>query len=284
MSEEKKGTKKWIKGLLWAGIVVAVGLIVFGVYSLISAQRQAREYEEALNALREQVVSNTPAAEPTPAQTVQPAPATPAPEPPPTWDDPNAVQPDREIDFAALQAINPDVYAWITVPGTDIDYPIAYARDGSGFYLNHDYKGDSSKYGAIFTDYYNSVDFTDRVTLIYGHNMKDGSMFAQLHRFEDATFFEENPVIRIYLKDYMLEYEIIAAYKASDENIMAIYDFSDDSVFTQYTERIYQVRDMNAKLRERELTLDDKLIVLATCVKGEAEARYLVHGRLKTND
>ncbi len=283
MSEEKKNKNtKWIKGLLWAGIVVAVGLIVFGVYSLIAAQRQARENEEAMNALREQVISTTPAPETTPVQTTQPA--SPTPEPTPTWANENAVQPDREIDFDALKAINPDVYAWITVPGTDIDYPIVYAMDGTGYYLNHDYEGKSSKYGAIFTDYYNSMDFTDRVTLIYGHNMKDGSMFAQLHKFEDAAFFEENPIIRIYLDDYMLEYEIIAAYKASDENIMAVYDFTDDKVFTKYAEGIYQVRDMNAKLRERELTVDDKLIVLATCVKGEANARYLVHGRLKTND
>ncbi|MEA5060782.1 MAG: class B sortase [Candidatus Pelethousia sp.] len=207
-------------------------------------------------------------------------------EPPVQWEgwlEDYARTPDKIVDFNALRQINADIYAWITLPGTSIDYPIVFAPKDSLWYLDHDAEGEESERGAIYTDGHNSLAFSDPLTLVYGHNMKDGTMFASLHQFENDAFFEENRIIRIYMADYMLEYEIIAAYKAGDSHILAQNDFEDPAVFSDYLKELYAMRDLNAKLRAYELNVDDRLIALVTCVQGEGSARYFVQGVLQTN-
>lgn len=105
------------------------------------------------------------------------------------------------VKFEELQAVNPDIYAWITVPGTVIDYPILQHASDNTYYLMHNIDGSYGYPGCIYTENMNSKDFTDNNTVIYGHNMKNGSMFAQLHKFEDPDFFNENREVLIYLPD-----------------------------------------------------------------------------------
>ena len=94
------------------------------------------------------------------------------------------------IDFAELRSINDELYAWIRIPNTNIDYPIAQSATDDLFYLNHDmYKGDRFA-GCIYTESGNSKNFTDPNTVVYGHNMRNGSMFQNLHYYEDPEFFE----------------------------------------------------------------------------------------------
>ena len=119
---------------------------------------------------------------------------------------------DIPVDFEALQAENPDIYAWITIPGTNVDYPILQLEGDNGYYLNHSVDGAGSIAGAIFTEDYNSKDFTDPNTIIYGHNMKNGSMFRTLHNYSDREFFDNNRDITIYMPDKILHYTIFAAY------------------------------------------------------------------------
>lgn len=286
--EKKQGTK-WKKGLLWAVMILALCGAAFGIYVLVFTQQETAENREAAEALRDAVIGTpAPVATADPVQTAQPAKqmptATSTPVPTPEmWYNAFAQEPDKEIDFSALQAINPDICAWITVPGTEIDYPVAYAPKLEGYYLSHDIEGNNSRHGAIFMDDYNMRDFSDPVTFIYGHNMKDGSMFAGLHSFEDAMFFDAHAAIHIYTPEHMFVYEIVAAYKTGDENIIALHDFTDPEVLREYQEEMFAVRDMNANYRDAELTVDDRLLVLATCVSGDDDARYLVHGRLKAN-
>ena len=91
----------------------------------------------------------------------------------------------RKIDFAAAQAVNPDVYAWIWIPGTNIDYPILQSEtEDDAYYLNHTIEKKEGLPGTIYTEKYNGKDFSSPVTVIYGHNMKNGSMFADLHKYE----------------------------------------------------------------------------------------------------
>lgn len=270
----KKNNRK--KTTLWLLMGLALCAIGYALAALLNIGGESRAQQAAQEGIREAVITT-----PGPTQAAATA------EPIPQWEGwiaDYARQPDKEVDFEALRQRNPDIFAWITIPGTQVDYPIVFVPRDDPYYLEHDIDGQESKHGAIYVDGYNSANLSDPLTIIYGHNMKDGSMFAPLHQFQNEAFFEEHPVIRIYRADYMLEYEIVAAYETGDEHIIAQYDFNDEVVFGEYLENIYAVRDLGAKLRERELYAEDRLIALVTCVQNKDEARYFVQGVLKSND
>lgn len=100
------------------------------------------------------------------------------------------------VDFDSLKSQNPDIYAWITIPGTDIDYPVLQKTDSEdpydNFYLDHTVDLTEGLPGAIYSQAVNHKDFMDSVTVLYGHNLKNGGMFSSLHKFENKDFFEEN--------------------------------------------------------------------------------------------
>lgn len=185
------------------------------------------------------------------------------------------------IDFAALQARNPDVYAWITVPGTAIDYPILQSGTDNTYYLTHTIDNTESPEGSIYTEDYNNRDMEDANTVIYGHDMKNGSMFQNLLKYQDRSFFDANRDVLVYTPDAIRHYRIFAAYLYDDRHIMQSFDFSDEAVYQQYLDRIFSIRDMNSCIdTEQEVTVDDKIITLSTCYGNQADRRYLVQAVL----
>lgn len=189
------------------------------------------------------------------------------------------------IDFEALWEINPEAYAWITIPGTEIDYPILQSETDNTYYLTHNIEGEESPEGAIFTEDYNSKDFKDPNTVIYGHNMRNGSMFQGLHEYMDRAFFDENREVLIYLPDKILHYEIFAAYLYDDRHLLESFDFEDEDVFEAYLNRIFSIRDMNSFIdTDMEVTAEDKIITLSTCYSNESNQRYLVQAVLVSID
>ena len=103
------------------------------------------------------------------------------------------------IDFAQLQAQNPDIYAWIQIDGTNINYPVAQSATDNEYYLNHTIEGQEGYPGSIYTENWNTKEFTDFNTVIYGHDMKDGSMFQNLHNYADASYMQQHPnVVDLY--------------------------------------------------------------------------------------
>lgn len=189
------------------------------------------------------------------------------------------------IDFEALWEINPEAYAWITIPGTEIDYPILQSETDNTYYLTHNIEGEESPEGAIFTEDYNSKDFEDPNTVIYGHNMRNGSMFQGLHEYMDRAFFDENREVLIYLPDKILHYEIFAAYLYDDRHLLESFDFEDEDVFGAYLNRIFSIRDMNSFIdTDMEITAEDKIITLSTCYSNESNQRYLVQAVLVSID
>ena len=186
---------------------------------------------------------------------------------------------DRTIDFEALFEKNQDIIAWISVPGTEIDYPVLRSQDNTD-YLTHDATGKYNGAGAIFMDKANSPDFTDRNTVIYGHNMNNGSMFAGLHQFQKSDFFEQNREIKLYTPDGMRVYEIFGAYVADDNNILYHNNFSDDEVWKAYIENIFHNTDLSANILQKQIGADDQIITLSTCVHNQKTQRYLVQGVL----
>ena len=185
------------------------------------------------------------------------------------------------VKFEELWQVNPDVYAWITVPGTEIDYPILQHASDNSYYLMHNIDGSYGYPGCIYTENLNSKDFTDNNTVIYGHNMKNGSMFAQLHKFEDPDFFNENREVLIYLPDEVLHYTIFAAHIYDDRHLLYSFDFSDPDVYEKYLQSVFDTRDMSANIdKDMTVTKDDQIITLVTCIGSQPNNRLLVQAVL----
>ncbi len=194
--------------------------------------------------------------------------------------------PEKEVDFVDLQEnTNADIYAWIYIPDSKIDYPIVQHPTDNYYYLNYNLDGSKGYPGCIYTEDYNAKDFSDPNTVIYGHNMKNGTMFAGLHHFEDADFFDVNPYIYIYTPEELLVYEIFAAYEHSSEHLLYNHDFTDEVAFQIYLDEVYNTRSMNCNIREGVgVSVDDRIITLSTCIANKPDKRYLVQGVLLNED
>ncbi len=190
----------------------------------------------------------------------------------------SAGRPERVINFTPYIAKCPDVYAWIEVPGTNIDYPIAYCEDAfEPFWFTHDLGGSESEAGMIITDSLNGNDFSDPMTLIYGQAPDDGTMFAHLHDFRDAAFFDEHDRINIYMGDVQLVYRIYACYIASSEHILANNDFSDPAGFAGYFDSIKDVRDLALNIRDdAKPSLGDHVIALITHCGDDSKRLFVI--------
>ena len=185
-------------------------------------------------------------------------------------------------DFAYLTSQNPDIYAWIEIPNTNVNYPVLQSDHNDNFYIDHDFEKAYSYPGAIYSQFCNKKAFSDRVTVLYGHNMKDGSMFATLHNFEDSGFFEANSGFSVHTADKRLDYEIVAAFDYDDRHIMNSFDFSDDKVYSDFLQSVQSPHAVNGNVRQGvTLGTEDKLLILSTC-RNFGEGRYLVVGRLKS--
>lgn len=185
------------------------------------------------------------------------------------------------IDFASLQRMNADIYAWIQVDGTVIDYPVVQHEEDNFYYLDHTAEGTYGYEGAIYTEDYNTKDFEDPHTVLYGHNMKNGSMFAGLHEFSDRSFFNEHKDITVYLPDEIRHYKIFAAYLYDSRHLLQSFDFSSEFVFEKYIDYVFSIRDMNAFFDQSvEIERDSRIITLSTCYKGMDEKRFLVQAVL----
>lgn len=188
----------------------------------------------------------------------------------------------RKIDFAGLQAdTNKDIYAWISIPDTNIDYPMVQHPTDDTYYLNYNLDGTKGYPGCIYTERENDKDFSDYNTIIYGHNMKNGTMFHDLHSYSDAQFMEEHPYVYVYLEGRTLKYQIFAAYKYDDRHLL--YSFSYDTEYqrTKYIEEVFGQRNMAAVYDEDvEVDSESHIITMSTCIGGQASNRFLVQAVL----
>lgn len=183
----------------------------------------------------------------------------------------------RKIDFTAAQAMNPDVYAWIWIPGTDIDYPILQSTtEEDAYYLNHTIEKKEGLPGTIYTEKYNAKDFSDPVNVVYGHNMKNGSMFAGLHKYEDRAFFDSNPYVYIYLPDKTLKYRIFAAVNFDDRYLLGRYNFSIPRDFEEYLDELRGSINGNVNI-DIPVSQQTGILTLSTCIADSPNERLLVN-------
>ena len=189
--------------------------------------------------------------------------------------------PKRIIDWDALAEQNEDIYAWIYVPGTDVDYPVLQKVGQDDYYLEHNLDGSSGYPGCIYSQAsYNHPDFADNHTVLYGHDMKNGSMFATLHRYEDEDFFRENRYFILYTPEETHVYEIFGAYTFTDAHLLATYDCTDRSNFGNYLNMVKSTHTENAHFMEDLSGVDatKRIVTLSTCINYAPKNRWLVQG------
>lgn len=140
------------------------------------------------------------------------------------------------VDFEWLKTINPDIYAWIDIPDTVISYPIVQKSNDRKFYLNHNSDGKRSAEGALYTEYpYNKKDLESPMTVIYGHFMRDGSLFGSLQKYYyDSKFFKVHNIINMYTENGVRTYRIFAAMPYSNIHLLYYYNLASPRVFEAF--------------------------------------------------
>ena len=181
-----------------------------------------------------------------------------------------------QVYFAGLKKVNPDVIAWIQIPALDISYPVVRGKDND-YYLHHMFDGQENKNGSIFVDYHNQPDFLDSNTIVYGHNMKNGSMFGTLDRYQDQSLYQQYPYFYIYVPGSVLEYQIVSCYAGRNGSIGYTYSFPEPEDFQKFLDTVLSYSGYDTGVI---ITDSDHIVTLSTCVNTDRNYRYLVHGKL----
>lgn len=185
------------------------------------------------------------------------------------------------VDFAALQAVNPDICAWLDIPGTAISYPILQRAGDDAFYLDHGENSQPSAAGALFIEGCNAPDFTDPAIAVYGHHMRSGAYFGNLQdAFETAEGFAALRELRVYLPDKQLRFAVFAAVPYNSTHLLKAYQFGNPYEYYDFIDRICAVRGFSAQVDGQLVPeFGDRLLILSTCLKGDNTRRYLVIGK-----
>jgi len=176
------------------------------------------------------------------------------------------------VDFKALQDINPDIVAWLICEDTPINYPVVQGIDND-YYLKHLFDGSSNGAGCLFVDVNNTSGFTDHNTVIYGHNMKDQSMFAFLTRYKDQAFYENHPEMVLLTPDGNYNIELFSGYMTTVEDESWKLSFSSDIEFEKW---IAHTKARSSFVSYVDISRSERVITLSTCSYESSNARYIV--------
>lgn len=179
------------------------------------------------------------------------------------------------IDFDSLYEINKDVVAWLYAPGTEINYVVAQAEDND-YYLHRLLDGMSASGGTLFADCRNNAGFTDWNTVIYGHNMKNGTMFASLMDYRIPDYYEEHPIMYLYMPEHRYKLELIAGYTTNINDLI----YSIPATKEERNEIMDHACMVSSFISGIAIGEEDKLVTLSTCSYAYDEARYVVIGRI----
>lgn len=179
------------------------------------------------------------------------------------------------IDFDSLHEVSEDAIAWIYDPGRTINYVVAQTGDND-YYLHHMLDGRTANSGTIFVDCRNNDDFSDWNTIMYGHNMKNGTMFASLLDYRNPGYYKEHPVMYLYTPGQRYRLELVAGYTTGVDD--AIYSFPDtESEREEIINHVYRMSDFSSGVTVEDT---DRLVTLSTCAYEFENARYVVIARL----
>ena len=206
----------------------------------------------------------------------------------------NRVQPDPIVEPEGMEATfakYKDVYAWIEVPefasalgsSTELSYPVAQHPTDRDFYLSRDLDGNTNKAGTLFTEAIvedktiNSRDLNDPVTVIYGHNMANRTMFGGLQTFLSKMDFSKQHLVYMYQKDRRVTYQIVGGVQYDLSHIIYYHDFTNDEVFNSFFDQLWKETDGTTNLdKANKPVAGDKVLILSVCKNGDDNHRYLV--------
>ena len=184
------------------------------------------------------------------------------------------------VDFEALRENGPDIIGWLSLPDTAINYPVTQT-DNNEYYLHHLYDGTYNKVGCLFADYENQADFSDRNTIIYGHNMRDGSMFAALNEYGEQGYYDGHPQMYLVTPGGGYTMEIFTTFVAepgesgSDTSPWRL-SWKDDGAYTTW---LSEMAGRSVIETDVTVTSSDKVLTLSTCTPG-GKSRFIVMGKL----
>ena len=183
---------------------------------------------------------------------------------------------ESKVDFNKLKEQNSDAVAWIKVNNTNIEYPVVKGSN-NGFYLNHSFDKSNNSAGWIFADYRNKFDNTDKNIVIYGHNMKDNSMFGSLKNILNSDWYdnEENTNITLYTENEKCIYKVFSIYKIESEDYYIKTEFSDDNNFEQF---VNTIKKRSIKEFNTDVSKDDNILTLSTCANNN-KYRVVLHAK-----
>lgn len=185
-----------------------------------------------------------------------------------------------DFDYQALLEENEDCIGWLKIDGTDISYPVVQGTDNE-FYLHHDFQKKYAICGTLMLDYRNDIAGEQEHLIIYGHQMKDGSMFKQLNGYKKKEYYLAHNKITLYLKDQKYQYEVAAVYVTNVANSGDYYNYLHKETRKQqmdYLQKMaaYQLYPTGVTVRE-----DDELLSLSTCEYSSTNGRLIVLARRK---
>ncbi len=182
-----------------------------------------------------------------------------------------------DVNFEALKAMNANVVGWLYCPGTQINYPVVQSTDNS-YYLTHLYDNQSNSSGTIFMDARNSPDLSNINTIIYGHNMKNGSMFASLQNYDGVWYYDAHPVMYYITNEHDYQIDVFAGFETTcDSDAFTIF-FPNEQAYSSYLSTMRGRSTVNTAWMP--ITTNDNIITFATCSYGFSGARYVVQGKV----
>ena len=245
--------KKIVRGVI---TVVLLGALVFGIVATVLQQMDYRrgetEYAEAASLAGEETAAE--------AETPDKKDADPK-----MWSM-------STIHLENLQEINPDVVGWIDIPGTVIDYPVLQTDDNTT-YLQKSWKMSDCSVGAIFMECQNRTDLSQFNTIIYGHNMRDGTMFCGFKDFQDQAYWCEHRYIYLAADGVVRKYEIYAAYEVSTWEIIYGLEIDSEKRKNEFIEFGLNASEIDAGIVP---TADDTILTLSTCTNFRNGRRWVV--------
>ena len=243
--------KKKFSVLLTIILFLAIVVFLFAAYQLVTIYMEYREGDEEYTSLSSQyVVPASPSSE----KSSSPV-----------------------IDFTSLTSLNSDICAWIQLPDTAIDYPVMQGIDNNE-YMAKTFRGQKNKAGSIFMAAENQADFSDKNTILYGHNMKNGSMFHDLEKYKEEAFFKAHPSFTLYILDgRVFTCEVFSAHIAHSSDPYYNISFSSDEDFLDFANRMKQLSMFPCDV---SIAASDRIVTLSTCSYEFDDARMVLHAKI----
>jgi len=182
-----------------------------------------------------------------------------------------------QVDFPALSSQNNDVVGWIYGPDTVISYPVVQGTDNE-FYLTHMFNGEKNKCGSIFMDSLNKEDFSDSNSILHGHHMRNGSMFAGLMKYDSQSYYDSHPVMWLVTPDKSYKVEIFTGFVTSVDSDVWQLEFATDEEYKIWLEKMEENSVFESNVKP---DTEDHILTLATCSYEYDDARFVVMGVLR---